>query len=321
MAFISLRFDMRGPAFGTPRPQLYAAALEMAEYADRNGIQGVTISEHHGVDDGYLPSPIVLASAIAARTRHMRLTLAAIIAGLHDPLRLAEDLAVLDLISNGRLTVVLAGGYVPDEYAMFGKDIKQRVSLLEEAIATLKQAWTGEPFEYRGRTVRVMPRPVQQPHPHLMLGGSVPAAAKRAARLTDGLVTHIPELYQVYYDEALALGKNPRPFMKPSPGFVYIAEDPEAAWREIAPHALHEMNAYGKWSAAAGTDSMYTPVTTVEQLKASGGYAVVTPDECVKMVRELGNLLLHPLMGGLSPELGWRSLELFVNKVQPALAD
>jgi alkanesulfonate monooxygenase SsuD/methylene tetrahydromethanopterin reductase-like flavin-dependent oxidoreductase (luciferase family) len=321
MASISLRFDMRGPEFGAPRPQLYAAALEMAEYADRNGIHAVTISEHHGVDDGYLPSPIVLASAIAARTKHMRLSLAAIIAGLHDPLRLAEDLAVLDQISNGRLTVVFAGGYVPDEYAMFGKDIKQRVSLLEEAIQTIKQASTREPIEYRGRTVRITPRPVQRPHPHLMLGGSVPAAAKRAARLTDGLVTHIPELYQVYYDEAKALGKNPLPFRKPSPGFVYIAEDPEAAWRDIAPHALHEMNAYGKWSAAAGTDSMYTPVTTVAELKASGGYAVITPDECVKMVRELGNLLLHPLMGGMPPELGWRSLELFVNKVQPALAD
>lgn len=321
MAFITLRFDMRGPEFGAPRPQLYAAALEMAEYADRNGIQGVTISEHHGVEDGYLPSPIVLASAIAARTRNMHITLAAIIAGLHDPLRLAEDLAVLDNICNGRLTAVFAGGYVPAEYEMFGKNIRQRVPLLEEAIATMKQAWTGEPFEYRGRTVRVTPRPVQRPHPHLMMGGSVPAAARRAARLTDGLVTHIPELYQVYYEEALRLGKNPRPWQQPSPGFVYIAEDPEAAWREIAPHALHEMNAYGKWSAAAGTNSRYTPVTQVEELKASGEYVVITPDECVAMVRRLGNLMLHPLMGGMPPELGWRSLELFVNKVKPALAD
>lgn len=316
MPSIQLRFDMRAPAFGAAREQLYPAAVEMAEYADRHGFFGISISEHHGVEDGYLPSSITLAAAMAARTQQIRLILSAIVVPLHDPLHLAEQIAVLDLLSGGRTVLVAAGGYVPSEFEMFDRDIKKRAAAVEETITTLRKAWTGEPFEFRGRTVRVTPKPLQ-PYLPILMGGSVPAAAKRAGRLADGFITHIPELYQVYFDEAKAHGKNPLPYNRPGPGCVYVAENPDQAWDWVAPHFLHEMNAYGKWSAAAGTDSMYTPVQSIEQLKASGGYVVVTPKECVELVRKYGNLLLHPLCGGCPPEIGWRSLELFVEKVLP----
>jgi len=319
MPSIQLRFDMRAPAFGAPRADLYQAAIDMAEYADQHGFFGISISEHHGVEDGYLPSSITLAAAMAARTRQIKLLLSAIVVPLHETLHLAEQIAVLDIISGGRAILVAAGGYVPGEFEMFERDIKKRASAVEETIRTLRAAWTGEPFEYRGRTVRVTPKPVQDYLP-ILLGGSVPAAAKRAGRLADGFITHIPELYQVYFEEAKANGKNPLPFTQPSPGCVYVAENPDEAWDWVAPHFMHEMNAYGKWSAAAGTDSMYTPVSSIEELKASGGYAVVTPDECVEMVRKYRNLLLHPLVGGCPPEIGWRSLKLFVEKVLPKVS-
>jgi alkanesulfonate monooxygenase SsuD/methylene tetrahydromethanopterin reductase-like flavin-dependent oxidoreductase (luciferase family) len=319
MTTVSLRFDMRGPAFGTPHTALYKAAVEMAEYGDRHGFQGVVLSEHHGVADGYLPSPIVLASAMAARTRSIQFQLMAIIAPLHDPLRLAEDIAILDQISQGRVLVTIAGGYVASEFAMFGKEMTDRGKLVEEAIATLKAAWTGESFQYRGRTVRVTPKPVQHPHPLLFMGGSAPAAAKRAGRLADGFVTHREDLYQVYFDEAKAHGKNPFPFSPSAPGFLYVAEDPEAAWRVIAPHAVHEMNSYGEWIAASGTDGRFAKVESADEAKASGGYVIVTPDECVALAKSYRNLVLHPLMAGLDPDFGWQGLELFVNKVLPRI--
>lgn len=318
---IQLRFDMRAPSIGAPREELYAAALDMAAFGDSLGLYGISISEHHGVDDGYLPSSITLAAAMAARTQQIKLILSAIIVPLYDPLHLAEQLAVLDLVSGGRAMLVAAGGYVESEFAMFDRDIKKRAAAVEECITTLRKAWTGEPFEFRGRTVQVTPKPLQA-HMPILMGGSVPAAAKRAGRLADGFITHVPELYQVYFDEARAHGKHPLPFRASGPGCVYVTEDPEAAWKELEPYYLHETNAYGRWAASAGvTTSIYKPLQSVEELRTYGGYAVVTPQQCIELAHKNQALLMHPLAGGCPPELAWRSLKLFAEKVLPALKD
>ena len=319
MTSLSLRFDLRAFPGGASHTALYEAAVGMAEYADAHGFYGVALSEHHGVADGYLPSPIVLAAAMAARTTAIRLQFMAIIAPLHDPLRLAEDIAVLDTISKGRVDVTVAGGYVPFEFAMFGQAMADRPRLIEDAITTLKAAWTGAPFTYRGRQARITPRPVQIPHPPIWMGGSVPAAAKRAGRLADGFITHREDLYQVFFDEARAHGKSPWPFSPSSPGFVFVAEDVEAAWAVIGPHAMHETNSYGEWVAAAGTDGRFVQVKSVEEVRAIGAYLVVTPDECVTLAQSFANFSLHPLMGGLDPDFAWKGLKLFVEKVTPRL--
>ena len=256
---------------------------------------------------------------MAARSKRIAVELHAIVAPLYDALRLAEDLAVLDQVSGGRLLVVIVGGYLPSEFAMFGKSMKQRVPLVEETFATLKAAWTGEPFRYRDRTVRVTPRPVRPQGPPLLMGGSVPAATKRAAHLAEGFITHMPELHQVYADEAKSLGKKPAPWEKCSPSFVHVTENPARDWEIIAPHAMHEMNSYGQWAAEAGTDSGYFQVKTIDELKATGGYAVVTPDEAVAMAHTHDQMLLHPLLAGLDPAMGWNSLKLFVDKVLPRI--
>jgi alkanesulfonate monooxygenase SsuD/methylene tetrahydromethanopterin reductase-like flavin-dependent oxidoreductase (luciferase family) len=317
MTTFSLRFDLRAFPGGASHADLYETAVEMAEYADRHGFYGIVISEHHGVSDGYMPSPIVLAGAMAARTKSVRLQFMAIIAPLHDPLRLAEDLAVLDNLSRGRIDVTVAGGYVPFEFEMFGRAMKDRGPLVEEAVATLKAAWTGEPFEFRGRKARVTPRPFQTPHPPIWMGGSMPAAAKRAGRLADGFITHREDLYTIFFDEAKAHGKNPWPFQASSPGFVYVAEDVEAAWKVIGPHAMQETNSYGEWVAAAGTDGRFVQVKSVEEVRSTGAYLVVTPDECVALAKRFNNFSLNPLMGGLDPEFAWKSVKLFVEKVMP----
>jgi alkanesulfonate monooxygenase SsuD/methylene tetrahydromethanopterin reductase-like flavin-dependent oxidoreductase (luciferase family) len=319
-AFLSLRYDLRAPAFGTPAEALYSAALDQIAWAEDHGFLMVSLSEHHGSDDGYCPSPLVMAAAIAGRTRTIRMLVAALVVPLYDPVRLAEDLAVLDLASGGRVDLILGAGYRPEELAMYDRRMRDRGRLLEEGIEVLRAAWTGEEFEYRGRRIRVTPRPARPEGPGLMLGGSTPAGARRAARLGLGFVPVDASLWAPYEEECRRLGREPgAAFDVTTPRFVHVADDPDAAWARIAPHAMHETNSYGAWLASAEALGPYTPADDADALRASGDYLVLTPDECVALVRESGTLMLHPLMGGLDPDLAWESLELVASKVIPRL--
>jgi alkanesulfonate monooxygenase SsuD/methylene tetrahydromethanopterin reductase-like flavin-dependent oxidoreductase (luciferase family) len=317
---LSLRYDLRAPAFGPPAQALYAAALEQCVWAEDRGFDSVAVSEHHGSDDGYCPSPLVLAAAITGRTRSLRVMVAALVLPLYDPIRLAEDLAVLDLASGGRVDVVIGAGYRPEELAMYGRVMDDRVPLVEEGVAALRAAWSGEEFEYRGRRVRVTPTPSRPGGPMLLMGGATPGAARRAARLGDGFIPVDASLWPVYEAACRDLGREPGPPPPPNgPLFIHVADDPERAWSRIAPHALHETNSYGSWLTSAEGIAVYTPMDDPQALRASGMYAVVTPDECLAMARANGALRLHPLMGGLPPDLAWESLELVATKVLPRL--
>ncbi|MGH9231895.1 MAG: LLM class flavin-dependent oxidoreductase [Acidimicrobiales bacterium] len=321
-AFLALRYDLRAPAFGPPAEALYQAALEQCAWAEDHGFLMATLSEHHGSDDGYCPSPLVMAAAIAGRTRTLRILIAALVLPLYDPIRLAEDLAVLDLASGGRIDIVLGAGYRPEELAMFGRALDERVPLLEEGIAVLRSAWTGEEFEYRGRRVRVTPRPARPEGPGLIMGGATPAAARRAARLGAGFLPVDASLWAPYEEACRALGREAGPPPPVGgPKFIHVADDPDEAWRRIAPHALHETNSYGGWLASADALGPYETSDDADALRARGDYLVLTPDECVERVRTTGSLLLHPLMGGLDPDLAWESLELVASKVIPRLAE
>jgi len=314
-----LRFDCRNPGFaGVGNAERYRALLDMCEWADRCGALFVILSEHHGADDDYLPSPLVMAAAIAARTRKLRIGINALIAPFHDPLRLAEDVAVVDLLSGGRLDLTLAGGYVRDEFDMFGVDLAERPARVREAVATLRAAWTGEPFEFRGRRVRVRPRPAQPGGPKILLGGSSEAAARRAARIADGFIPSMPACWQFYRDECLKLGKpDPGAGMLGQGDAVVLAEDPEAAWRELGPYFLHETNAYGAWQAAANVAATYRPKGSLEELRAGSQYRILTPDDYAAELAApsaVAFALLHPMVGGIPPELAWRHLRLFEQK-------
>jgi alkanesulfonate monooxygenase SsuD/methylene tetrahydromethanopterin reductase-like flavin-dependent oxidoreductase (luciferase family) len=321
-AFLSLRYDLRAPAFGAPAEALYRAALEQCAWAEEHGFVMVSLSEHHRSDDGYCPSPLVMAAAIAGRTRNLRIMLAALVLPLYDPIRLAEDLAVLDLASGGRVDLVIGAGYRPEELTMYGREMTDRVALVEEGVAVLRSAWSGDTFEYRGRRVRVTPRPARPRGPMLLMGGATPGAARRAARLGDGFVPVDPSLWPAYEAACRELGREsgPPPPMS-GPLFVHVADDPDQAWARIAPHALHETNSYGAWLASAEGIARYTPADDADALRAGGAYAVLTPDECIAMARSTGALRLHPLMGGLPPELAWESLELVAAKVLPRLRE
>ena len=203
---------------------------------------------------------------------------------------------------------------------MYDVPMQQRPGRVREVIQTVRAAFTGEPFEYRGRTVHVTPAPFSPAIP-ILLGGSSEGAARRAARIADGFVPTSARVWEFYRDEVQALGRpDPGPdFMGPSPTIV-LAEDPEAAWERIGPCFLHECNAYGEWQAQSGIDSPYHTVSGIDELRAAGDYAVLTPDQYVAQLQEAAAPFpfLHPLCGGMPIEVAWSSLRLFEHEVLPA---
>ncbi len=327
MALTILRFDLRAPSFSpASRRDLYAAALDMAAFADEKGFTTVVLSEHHGTGDGYLPSPLAFAGCVLGRTKRIPVSIAALLVPLHDPLALAEALAVLDLSSGGRVAVTAGLGYRPEEYAAFGKDWKQRGRLLDECLGVLLQAWTGEPFSYRGRTVRVTPKPATEPHPMLMVGGLSAAAARRAARfrLPFQPSSDDEELVRLYEEACREQGFQGGFVVRPGSGEqILVSEDPERAWAQVGPHWLHDAMSYAGWQQPGRKTAVHSSATTVEALRAEGKYRVLTPEQCVERARAGGPLastVLHPLCGGTPAEVGWRSLELYADKVLPQLA-
>jgi alkanesulfonate monooxygenase SsuD/methylene tetrahydromethanopterin reductase-like flavin-dependent oxidoreductase (luciferase family) len=298
----------------------YKAALEMAAYADARGMTTVQTEEHHGAANNWLPSPFTFAGAVLGATRTIAVTVSAIIGPLHEPLRLAEDIAVLDLLGGGRLVTVAGIGYRPEEYALFGVDWKRRGRLQDELLETLLKAWTGEEFDYRGRTVRITPRPFSDPHPLLLVGGSSRAAARRAARL--GLPffpsAHLPEL-EAYYKELLVEYGTAGWTMMPAAvtPLLHLAEDPDRAWDEHGRHFLHEARTYASWQSSDIRSAVRSAATTVDELRAEGVYRIVTPEECLAL--GLDSYVLHPLSGGMPVDEGWRSMHLFCENVLPRL--
>ncbi|MFJ6570878.1 LLM class flavin-dependent oxidoreductase [Streptomyces sp. NPDC091292] len=321
-----VRFNLVDPA-ATPETlgARYRAAVEMAAYADERGISTVQTEEHHGVANNWLPSPFAFAGAVFGATRNIAVTVSAVIGPLHDPLRLAEDIAVLDLLSGGRLVTVAGIGYRPEEYAAFGVEWKRRGRIQDEVLDTLLQAWTGEPFTFRGRTVRVSPRCFTQPHPLLLVGGSSRAAARRAARL--GLPffpsAHLPDLEAYYHELRAEYGTEGWTMMPAAETpLLHIADDPDRVWAEYGTHFLHEALTYASWQSGDITSAVRSAATTVDELRAEGVYRVLTPDACVELGgREGVSLVLHPLCGGMPLDEGRRSLQLFAEQVVPRLKD
>lgn len=325
MTDVAIRFDMRRAPSGAPFEDLYPAAIEMSAWAERVGLSAVVLSEHHVTEDGYMPSPIPMAAAVAAVTHRIAISISAIVAPLWNPIRLAEDLATLDLVSRGRTTVVLAVGYRPIEFAVMEADWASRGQRLEDVVAILRQAWSGEDVDIAGESVRVLPTPLTPGGPLLMMGGSTPVAARRAARLGMGLIPshHDPAIEEAYADEHRRLGT--MPFFVARPGtinFLHVTDDPERDWARIGPLALHDATLFRSWQPGTYRTAVESHLDTVEAMKDEGVYRICTPDEAVEAARTLpagSTLVLHPLMGGVHPDWAWESLELFAEKVLPRL--
>ncbi len=321
---LNLRYDMNSPPFGAPHPALYRAAIDQSVWADRMGFNQVFLAEHHGAEHGYCPSSMVLAGAILGGTRQILAHLSALVVTLHDPLRLAEDLSVLDNISNGRIVFTAGMGYRPHEFEMFGRDISKRLAIMNEAMDTLKKAWTGEPFEYQGRTVRVTPAPVRPGGPKVYMGGSTDKSAIRAAKAGYQYFPGHPDLFELYKAERERAGfPPPEPLLKPGASFLYVSDDPDRDWPLLAPHIGYATNTYAEWAKERGAgETRYQAAPTDEELRKMPNIKVLTPDQCFDYImgmEDLSQVTFHALLGGLDPELSWRSLRLFGREVHPRL--
>ncbi len=324
----ALRLNMTGQAEDAGvESARYRAALEMASFAEQQGFSVVSVEEHHVAENGWLPSPLTLAAAIIGRTETIAVNCTALLITLYDPIRLAEDIAVLDLMSGGRFSFVAGLGYRPEEYAALDKDWDERGRRMDHVLETLLLAWRGEPFEHNGQTIRVTPRPLSKPHPPFAIGGMSKAAARRAARF--GLPFYppmeMPELGALYRSELERLGKK-GVVMYPAEenSMLFIDEDPERAWQELAPYFLREATEYAAWKRDGVPRPGEQAVSDLDALRRQKRYEILTPEQCVERILANGASFtpcLHPLCGGIPIERAWQGLELYAKQVLPAVVD
>lgn len=312
----TLRFDMRAPDWAAPAVDLYAAAIDMCAWAEIRGAILTVLSEHHGADDGHLPTPLILASAIAARTKQLAILLAAVPIPLWDPIRLAEEMTVLDLISRGRVSYVFGVGHRSEEYDHFGLDITTRGRVADEMLAMLGRLVRGEPVEYHGRRVRVTPPCGSTTGPLMMIAGGSKAAARRAATYGLGFIsqTDSPGLQEYYDSQCRAAGHEPGIVQFPvpdAPTTVFVADDVDQAWEVLGPHLLHDAVTAASYRPHDDSVASITRADNVTALReAEGPYRVFTLEEATDYIRSGRPLPLHPLCGGIPPEVAWHHLEL-----------
>ena len=325
----TLRLNLTG-AESDPkaRSDRYMTAIEIAAYCDQAGFSSVNVEEHHVAENGWLPSPLTMAAAIAARTENCSIGVMALLVALYDPVRLAEDIAVIDLISQGRLNFVAGMGYRAKEFHALDKPYKERGVWMDHVLETLIKAWADEPFEYRGEMINVTPKPFSRPHPMFLVGGMSKPAARRAARFGLSFCPpgKMPELENIYYEE---LEKNG---FSRDQGFVYnppedfsmlfIDQDPESAWEELGGYFLNEAVEYRSWKQEGLFRPLELSSDSVEALRAENFYEIITPDECIRRHKnnpEFG-AGLHPLCGGIPLDRAWDCVNLYVDKVIPAIS-
>lgn len=314
----TIRFDMRTPATGAPTTALYGAALDMCAWAETRGGVLAVVSEHHGTEDGHLPSPLILASAIAARTSTLNVLIAAAALPLYHPVRLAEDIAVLDNLSNGRVHYVFGIGHRAEEYEHMGVDWSRRGRIADENLALLLRLLTGDPVDVDGRRVHITPAPATTGGPRIMIAGGSAAAARRAGRHGLGFIAYTdpPGLKETFEAESIAHGHQPGPAQFPdghSPTAVFVADDNNGvagAWTEIGPYVLHDARMAAAYRHGDESVASITRAETVDEIRAAASpYAVLTVDEAAGRIRGGASLPLHPLCGGMPPELAWPYLE------------
>ncbi len=316
----TMRFDMR--LGSCDARDAYRAALDMVGWAEPLLAPVVVLSEHHGVDSGYLPSPGPLAAAMASRTTSTYVMIAATVLPLHDPVQLAEDIAVIDHLSGGRVGWVFGAGYRKEEFDLLGADWADRGARMDEHLAILLDALNGHdlaPHGRRGSLVAAL-----ESLPQLFVGGGSRRAARRATRFGLGLFaqTDSGDLGQVYEAECDRLGVAPGMCVLPPPDLpvsVFVADDVDEAWAEIGPYMLSNAIDYAAWNGGAGTTASLSASTTVEELRAErGAYRIVTVDEAVDMA-STGSVTLHPMCGGIPPDLAWKYLRRVADDVVPAV--
>lgn len=329
-------FRQRVP-FEVGYDRFYAECLEEIEEGEALGFSDVWISEHHFVDDGYLPSPLVVAGAIAACTSRMGIGTNVLLLPMHHPLRVAEDAAVVDLISGGRFTLGVGLGYVQHEFDALGFNKKNRPSLLEEGVGILRRAWNEGRTGHEGRRWNLPdlpfePRPTTREAPGgvpIFFGGYTEPALDRAARMADGFLastgrTGAGETHRVLMERLQAHGRDAASFPFYVSTTVFVHEDGERAWDLVAPGLAYQASRYAEWGADPHAEKPH-PLRP-EDLDRER-YFVGAPDEVAGRLAKLhaespyDHLCFWGRLPGVSHEAALENMRLFADRVAPKVRE
>jgi probable F420-dependent oxidoreductase len=317
----------------------YAETLELVRLAERTGFDSVWVSEHHGSSDGYLPSMLTMLAAFAAATERVELGTGVILAPLHDPLRLAEDAAVVDQLSDGRLKLGLGIGWREEEFRMFGVPMSERAARLEDTVEILRRAATGRRFSFEGGTyryddVRVTPPAARDGGVPIVLGGYADAAVRRAGRIGDGYITddagpdELRRYVDLASDAAREAGRDPSRLELLVMQNAFVTRDGSDAWERIREGVAHQIGAYAGWDAGSDTPSHdaleipeqddgelrgFTPTGTPEEVVA----ALRSPIDTFADERDV-HLVVRLHYPGMGLEDAAAAVELFAAEVIPA---
>jgi len=339
---VSLRFglvvDFRNPpARHTAPTGLYRQLLDQVVLAEQLGFDDVWLSEHHFTDDGYNPSVMAAAAAIAARTERVRIGTFVLILPFHHPLRVAEDAAFVDVLSGGRFDLGVGQGYTHEEFRVLGLDRSTRAARLEEGVELVRRLWTEPEVTFEGRFTRLEgarlePKPVQQPHPPIWIGARGPKAIDRVARLGANLLTTLgPDPAPAYLEALARHGRAPATSIGQL-RLMYCAPTAEEAWDDVSGPLHLSMQYYGDVMAEAGDvpgDDRLWPFTDPADIRSSGlarAALIGTPDQVRTRLERLlerlqvTHLILAVQLPGLPVARANASLELFAREVMPAFA-
>jgi alkanesulfonate monooxygenase SsuD/methylene tetrahydromethanopterin reductase-like flavin-dependent oxidoreductase (luciferase family) len=320
---VGLYFDLRNPHRWRQDPaRLHAFALELCEEADSLGAHSLWFTEHHRFDDGYLSQPLTFAAAVAARTARARIGTAVLVAPLHHPVRLAEEAALVDLISNGRLDIGLGAGYRKPEYDLYGASMDRRYAQTDAQVSALRALWADG---------GVTPQPVQDPIP-LWLGYLGPQGAGRAGRLGTGLLTANAEMWP-HYREALVGAGHEAAEARMAGGIQgWVSDDPERDWSWVSEHLEYQVDSYRR-HMVEGTDQPVPPPVDAEKLRSREPRTSIdyffldTPERMAERVRAytagapVETVYFWASIGGMSEERARDHVQLVCNKLAPLLAE
>ena len=310
----------------------YREALEEVTRAEELGFDSVWMEEHHSVTNHYWPSPFTVLAGFATRTARVMLGTDICVAAFYHPVRLAEDVAMLDVMSGGRITLGIAIGYKPDEFALYGVPLEKRGARFEEQLAIVKGLWTEASVSFKGAyyTVegRLEPRPVTKPPPPLWIGGWGDLTLRRAATLADnwipGPTADLARLLagkRQFLELRRAAGL-PAPAEWPVTRDVIIA-DSDARARALAEE--HIMVAYrreyaGGWRHPFIDASIATDLDRLMEDR----FIIGGPDQCIPKIRRfveqygMTHLICRTFFPGMAHAHIMRELELIAREVMPA---
>ncbi len=307
---------------------VYSATVEQAVLADKLGFDHLWFSEHHFLEDGYLPAFQPLAGAIAARTTQIRISNDIALLPLYHPVRLAEELAVLDHISNGRMEFGIGMGYVPKEFEAFGVPLKNRVSMTDEAIEILRLAWKDEPFSFKGKryelsNINVYPKPVQPLGPPLWIAAMKEPGALRAARFETNLLPQgrREDVLDPWRNELKAQGKDPNDYRVGIIRSVYVTDDKERDWPVIREAERFRMGVYNTFMAETPDEYGWGSGDGIPQNVIIG-----TPSEVIGQLKAfidaygITDIATSGLPPGIDPEFMAANLERLAREVIPELS-